>query len=258
MKALLFLLLLSSSAAAQCAKPEDLTEWNDKTQAFNNCHPGGSSGEFGPKGAPGALPVDHGAPGMDYAFTSEQDHKEFCNSAFIVLIKLCPLGQTGKTCRANADGIRARCLGQKSASDGNASTSVGGINPCSAPSGGSGGSPFADRAQTITGINVRSGTMIDAIGLIGGDNHGGAGGSPATFMLNPGESIQSIHGKTGQFVDSIVIATNQGRSVSFGGQGGGQSYSFVAPPGYVIGGFCGRSGQMIDAIAAVWFPTHNQ
>ena len=77
MKALLLLLLLSSTAAAQCAKPEDLTEWNDKKQEFNPCHPpGGQPGVFfGQEGAPGALPVDHGAPGVDHAFTKKTSRK---------------------------------------------------------------------------------------------------------------------------------------------------------------------------------------
>ena len=62
--------------------------------------------------------------------------------------------------------------------------------------------------------------------------------------------MTEIHGRSGTFVDSLVIITSTGHTYSFGG-GGGPTFRYVVPPNRSITGFCGRSGIYIDAIGVV-------
>ncbi len=111
----------------------------------------------------------------------------------------------------------------------------------------------------LSQVVVRSGDFIDAIGItqvrpdggtIPANMHGGGGGGPSTFTLQPGERIIGIWGKYGQFVDSLNVKTDKGRTMKWGGSGGAVDYTYQAPPGCYIYGFWGRSGTYVDAIGA--------
>jgi hypothetical protein len=54
--------------------------------------------------------------------------------------------------------------------------------------------------------------------LVLGDRHGGDAGDETIIALNAGEFITEISGRSGQFLDSLTIRTNQGRHFGrFGG-----------------------------------------
>jgi hypothetical protein len=131
------------------------------------------------------------------------------------------------------------------------------------PSGGYGGSPFADivpSGAAATEILIRSGAYVDALQMVlqlpNGqieymDRHGGDGGDADTFDLRDGEYITAIGGRYGQYVDSIQFYTNMRISTIYGGSGGDADYYYEAPPGWQIVGFYGRSGDYVDAIGGV-------
>lgn len=131
------------------------------------------------------------------------------------------------------------------------------------PSGGVGGN-FYSAPQTggwqLSEIRVRSGAFIDGIQLVYVDvigqkhtmqHHGGNGGHLDVFKLNPGEYVTRVTGKYGRFVDSLTIATNQGRIKGWGGGGGSAHYTYSSPPGTQIHGFFGGAGQYVDSIGVV-------
>lgn len=158
------------------------------------------------------------------------------------------------------------------------------------PFGGSGGGVFDDNDPTLSNIlislnipnldhlaiseiRINSGKFIDSIELVYRDSHGiphssgrhgGTGGTaqPPIFLAR-GEYITEIRGRTGQFVDSLTLQTNQGRIfpnpldnpglVRFGGSGGTADYD--APnqqeqtAGHEVFAFWGRATEYLDAIA---------
>jgi hypothetical protein len=134
------------------------------------------------------------------------------------------------------------------------------------PSGGTGGQYFEDTVFATTSgpgevveVRVRSGQYIDAVQVVVLVNgleqelpiHGGGGGYPQAFRLNPGEYIQAMGGRYGQYVDSLFIRTSMGRSQQWGGGGGAAQYFYGALSGTRIRGFIGRAGQYVDAIGAM-------
>jgi hypothetical protein len=116
----------------------------------------------------------------------------------------------------------------------------------------------------IAGIFIRSGWYIDqmqvlyrkpATGqLVLGPTHGGNGGGQNSFVLNPGEFINEVSGRSGSYLDSITFRTNQGRRFPswgrYGGTGGGLDYQFPDPPeaDVELYGLFGRSGDYVDAL----------
>ena len=146
------------------------------------------------------------------------------------------------------------------------------------PSGGQGGSPFDDGelgnfirsfnplpfpilagGVQIARVRVFSGAYIDSIqvtyapsaGITGQPGkHGGGGGARKDLLLQPGEYITEVSGRSGDYVDSLTIRTGGSRSqtMTWGGSGGSRSFDYKAPPGTQIVGFWGRSGQYLDAI----------
>ncbi len=146
------------------------------------------------------------------------------------------------------------------------------------PSGGPGGSPFGDGevgnyirsiyplpgpilagGVQIARVRVFSGAYIDSIqvtyapsaGITGQPGkHGGGGGAPKDLLLQPGEYITEVSGRSGDYVDSLTIRTGGSRSqtMTWGGSGGSRSFDYKAPPGTEIVFFWGRSGQYLDAI----------
>ncbi len=133
------------------------------------------------------------------------------------------------------------------------------------PVGGTGGKPFDDippsSQMEIGGVLIRSGSYLDQLQLIYrdpssgqlvlGQAHGGNGGQPSGFVLNPGEYLTGVSGRTGSYVDSITFQTSQGRTFGrFGGGGGGTDYQLPAPTqaNLELFGFYGRSGAYVDSI----------
>jgi hypothetical protein len=140
------------------------------------------------------------------------------------------------------------------------------------PFGGHGGNEFDDATIAnmdqleIGEITIRadSGRFINSIEilyrnphtgeLVPSDHHGGPGGTEnPPIVLNPGEYIVEISGRETQFVDSLTLQTNQGRTFGrFGGLGGTNDYDAPSRQemnaGNEVFAFFGRSGEFLDAI----------
>jgi hypothetical protein len=94
--------------------------------------------------------------------------------------------------------------------------------------GGTGGSPFKDSAQEVkrlAQIVVRAADQIDGLQAIyemkdgsvqPGAPHGGSGGSPSSFTLNPGEHIVRMDGQHNGILNRLRFHTDQGRVAAFG------------------------------------------
>jgi Jacalin-like lectin domain len=131
------------------------------------------------------------------------------------------------------------------------------------PAGGEGGDEFADnelpKGARVVGVKIRHGLFIDGIALLyktADDKqeslgwHGGDGGDEETFLLEAGEHITGISGKTGEYVESLTIVTNKRKSKTYGGEGGegGDKAFSLQKSGEEVTGFYGRSGAFLDQI----------
>jgi hypothetical protein len=131
------------------------------------------------------------------------------------------------------------------------------------PAGGEGGEEFADKelpaGARVVGVKIRHGLYIDGIGLLyktadGKQEslgwHGGDGGDEETFLLEDGEFITGITGKTGEYVESLTIVTNKRKSKTYGGDGGegGEKAFDLQKSGHEVTGFFGHSGAFLDQI----------
>ena len=127
--------------------------------------------------------------------------------------------------------------------------------------GGSGGKAFDDleRHPTIVrirGLRVRCGNSIDSIqatyqlndgSTVVGPRHGGLGGKEERFMLDEGEVLTQMEGKTsGVLVDQLTFCSNQGKQ--YGPYGRSCTTSFETLEGTELTSFFGRSGKLLDAI----------
>ncbi len=132
-------------------------------------------------------------------------------------------------------------------------------NAIEGPSGGWGGSEFADNPPPnarVTAVNIRSGDTVESVQMVldSGNlpRHGGTGGTPHVFELDEGESITSIEGRYGDVVDSLTIHTsNERTSPRYGGTGGRVPYAYNPTKKDRIVGFSGRSGSEVEAIGVV-------
>jgi hypothetical protein len=126
--------------------------------------------------------------------------------------------------------------------------------------GGPGGSPFSDNPPAaharVAAVMVRSGSWIDSVQVLyqmpdgsrfESARHGGPGGGPGVFVLEPGERITAISGSHGQYVHSIRIHTDRRSSREYG-VAAGAPFRIEVPPGRTMVGFVGRSGAYLDAI----------
>ena len=126
--------------------------------------------------------------------------------------------------------------------------------------GGSGGKAFDDLEHhpTIVGIRgliVRSGNSVDSIqaiyrlkdgSTIVGPRHGGRGGSEKRFMLDEGELLIRMEGKTsGMLVDQLAFYSNRGKQ--YGPYGRSPTMPFETE-GTELTSFFGRCGKLVDAI----------
>jgi hypothetical protein len=133
--------------------------------------------------------------------------------------------------------------------------------------GGRGGSSFSDRdiplGARISEIRIRSGQSIDSIQAVyllqdgrtfEGPVHGGRGGNLSVFRLEPGEYITGFSGRYGDYLDSLIIRTNQRTSQTFGGRGGSRNFAINVPAGNQVSSLTGRSGEYLDAIGLLYSP----
>ncbi|MFE2756082.1 jacalin-like lectin [Actinosynnema sp. NPDC059335] len=131
--------------------------------------------------------------------------------------------------------------------------------------GGPGGTPFTDVDAVTPGAAVREvtlsgGARLDRVGLTLADGtalgHGGAGGTPTTLTLEPGERLTSATVTRGQRdgrtrVFSVRITTDRGRTVA-AGTPTADAVTFTAPDGRHIAGFTGRSGTEVDRLGVIY------
>ena len=128
------------------------------------------------------------------------------------------------------------------------------------PAGGEGGDGFADmqipKGARVVGVRIRYGLYIDGLELLyktadgkkeGMGWHGGDSGNEETFLLEDGEFITGISGKTGEYVESLTFVTNKRKSKNYGGEGGDKTFNLQKSGEEVIG-FYGRSGAFLDQI----------
>lgn len=135
-------------------------------------------------------------------------------------------------------------------------------------SGGNGGRPFLDvpfQTARIHAISVRTKRIPGNIKVIAGirltyksGNRtfngrwiGGQGDHQSRFELRSGEYITQIYGRSGAFVDSFKVITNNNRRRQWGGNGGSHAYRFNSTQREPIIGIWGREGALIDAIGVV-------
>ncbi len=132
------------------------------------------------------------------------------------------------------------------------------------PSGGNGGLPIEGyvipAGARISEVQVTSGWFVDSIRLLytdaDGATHalpgfGGNGSHEHRFILEPGEYLVGISGRSGRYVDSIVFHTNLRVSPSYGGDSGENTFAFLAPENSEVVGFFGRADWYVDAIGIV-------
>ncbi|MFN8483755.1 MAG: jacalin-like lectin [Anaerolineae bacterium] len=127
--------------------------------------------------------------------------------------------------------------------------------------GGSGGAPFTDDLTNVVRlaqIIIRHGAWVDAIQcsweMLGGSlsvgvQHGGNGGVADVITLAPDENITRISGRSGVYIDQLVITTTKRTCGPYGGNGG-IPFDLSPAPGATIG-FFGRSGLYLDALGAL-------
>jgi len=137
-------------------------------------------------------------------------------------------------------------------------------------SGGNRGRQFMDvpfQNARIHAVSVRTKTLQNKIKVIAGirltykrGNQkfngrwvGGGGDKQSTFTLRNGEYITKIYGRSGKFVDSFNLTTNQNRRQHWGGSGGSRKYVFKSTRNEPIIGIWGREGALIDAIGVIRF-----
>ncbi|KAF8637533.1 hypothetical protein AX17_002759 [Amanita inopinata Kibby_2008] len=137
--------------------------------------------------------------------------------------------------------------------------------------GGRGGHAFDDTQYAIqaTGtrlseIRIRSGIYIDAIQLVfslsSGTStapwHGGSGGYPSSFVLQPGEYIVKIDGRAAAYIDQLRFTTNTGRQSQVFGGNGGSPFTWTNQsnlPSSGLAYFTGRSGIYVDYLQPHFF-----
>lgn len=121
------------------------------------------------------------------------------------------------------------------------------------------GTAFSDDPSApVTGVLLRSGTLIDAIQMIygaaPGPLHGANSGSPEQWNLDEGEGIVAVFGGAGLQLDQLMFRTDKGREFGAGGSGG-EFFAMLAPGGYnaVLESIQGlQSSTALQAFQATW------
>jgi hypothetical protein len=81
--------------------------------------------------------------------------------------------------------------------------------------------------------------------------HGGNGGEPHEFTLDPGERLWGISGRRGDRIDQIKLHTDRKEIGPFPSVASGGEPFFIGDENEEIIGIYGRSGRELDAIGAV-------
>jgi hypothetical protein len=117
--------------------------------------------------------------------------------------------------------------------------------------GGNGGNDFRSQCpvgQHMTGLNVRSGSLIDSVQgrCSGGGTTDKAGGNGGGYKeLKCGDPIQSVAIRSGRLVDQISVCNKKA-----GGNGGGQG-TIRCGPGTRAVGIYGKAGGLVDKLGLV-------
>jgi hypothetical protein len=113
----------------------------------------------------------------------------------------------------------------------------------------------APAGNRISEVQVWEDKYIEAIQLIyesgQSKKYGGSGGKLLKSLkldLTQDECIQTVKGRYGDVVDSLIIRTNIGRTVIWGGPKGSADYVYTVKPGDSIQGFFGFYKDHINAI----------
>ncbi|MBA8880878.1 jacalin-like lectin [Phyllobacterium myrsinacearum] len=120
--------------------------------------------------------------------------------------------------------------------------------------------PFKDDPSSpVTGVVLRSGSIIDSIQMIYGGQPGPIHGSPSSgkshhWNFEEGEAIIGVFGGAGGAVDQLIFRTNLGREIGTGGSGGNY-FIALAPQGVNaslvrIDGY--QSEKTLEAIRFTW------
>lgn len=125
--------------------------------------------------------------------------------------------------------------------------------------------PFSDVCE-IGEIKLHAGWWIDGLQLGCRDGRklsqrGGTGGSPTSFVLQPGEEIRAIsgstHGEHGPYVYSLQFHTNRRSSPVYGNGGnskGTRPFRFEAAAGSRVTGLNGIAGRYLLQVGIVQGP----
>ena len=98
------------------------------------------------------------------------------------------------------------------------------------------------KLPVIKEIGIWVDTFVAGVKIIYDDDktyeHTGSSGDPRTYkslVLQKGEHISAIHGRTGCWMDQLTIFTNKGRLLKAGGNGGGPNEPKFPSDAYVVG-----------------------
>ncbi len=94
--------------------------------------------------------------------------------------------------------------------------------------------------QYVRGIQFTYCDSINGADVVG-PIHGFASGEASTFRLQPGESFVSVAGRSGSWMDRLVLFSSHGRVMEWGGYGG-NPFSLAVPPHAKIASFFGSKG----------------
>lgn len=129
--------------------------------------------------------------------------------------------------------------------------------------GGTGGHPFVNKvkgAKRISGIEIRSGRVVDAIKVnwedkdgkqMEGEQFGGNGGNLERIFFDPDEFITNLEGHAGWYVDSLTIRTNKGQYGPFGYETKSEKFSYSIPTNKYLIGFFGRAQNAVDGLGVL-------
>lgn len=133
-----------------------------------------------------------------------------------------------------------------------------------APSGGMGGNQFRMTCNIGTGVKVRAGAAIDAVGLhcMGPETPlvGGTGGTRYDMLCTGAEALVGVFGseKDGRLESLAAVCQNTSSIIAhnrtnlrwgqwYGGSAG-IYFDRLCPPGMVVTGLRGRSGSRVDRL----------
>jgi len=145
--------------------------------------------------------------------------------------------------------------------------------------GGTGGSPFIDPGNgPILSVTLYGSSQNPYVGGIQivyasgfdpntfqyipdpGAVHGSTAINGVTLSINnvaaagnPREFITSISGRSGSYIDTLIITLNDGRSITAGTSTGGSPFGETAPANQMVGLITGNCGSWIDNLDFQWF-----